>query len=311
MKEFNCKSCNKTWFVKPDMADEVSGCPFCLKELPKPRTVVVDSFETAVLKVIVDYGVEIVSDRRKFLSYLADLAADYRKEIRILSNYCDSKVFMQFYELSTQKLDDAKIKIRQIKQHLVDDEGAAESWAIRICECFICAIREDYSSENVELPAGDTDKGEKDTKSKKIASATKETKKPVAAQVNARSTRSYATRVQDDVDSVIRSIKKLYAASGKFSYSNARDYRDISTGTLIIPKGYTKMAANAIEGLSIKHIYFPSTMHDIPQRVFTATLQHIYVESGNPRYVSSADGEKIIDLCTNSIIYEVRKRRCS
>ena len=86
MKEFNCKSCNKTWFVKLDMADEVVGCPFCLKELPKPRAIVVDSFENAVLKIIVDYGAEIVSDRRKFLSYLTDVAFDYRKEIKILSN---------------------------------------------------------------------------------------------------------------------------------------------------------------------------------------------------------------------------------
>lgn len=44
----------------------------------------VDSFENAVLKIVVDYGVEIVNDRRKFLSYLTDIAFDYRKEIKIL-----------------------------------------------------------------------------------------------------------------------------------------------------------------------------------------------------------------------------------
>ena len=309
MKEFNCKSCNKTWFVKLDMADEVTGCPFCLRELPKPRVIVVNSFENAVLKVIVDYGVEIVSDRRKFLSYLTDLAADYRKEIKILSNACDSKVFTQFYDLSTCKLEDAKIKIRQIQQHLVDEEGIAEGWAKRICECFICAIREDYSTENVKLPDGSTRKEAKDNKPKKSTPVIEEKKKPITTQFSTNSTQSNATSAQDDVDSIIRNVKKLYPASGKFSYSNARDYRDISTGTLVIPKGYTQMAANAIEGLSIKHIYFPSTMYDIPQKIFTGTLQHIYVESGNPRYASSADGQEIIDVRTNSTIYKVQKRR--
>lgn len=309
MKEFNCKSCNKTWFVKLDVADEVTGCPFCLKELPKPRVIVVDSFENAVLKVIVDYGVEIVSDRRKFLSYLTDVAFDYRKEIKILSNACDSKVFAQFYDLHTCKLDDAKIKIRQIQQHLVDEEGIAEGWAKRICECFICAIREDFVIETAKSPVDNTHKEVKESKPKKTTPATDVTKKPVATQSNSTSPQSNVTSGQDDVDSIIRNVKKLYAASGKFSYSNARDYRDISTGTLIIPKGYTQMAANAVEGLSIKHIYFPSTMYDIPQKIFTGTLQHIYVESGNPRYASSADGQEIIDVRTNSTIYKVQKRR--
>lgn len=309
MKEFNCKYCNKTWYVKLDMVDEVTGCPFCLKELPKPRVIVVDSFENAVLKVIVDYGVEIVSDRRKFLSYLTDLAADYRKEIKILSNACDSKVFTQFYDLSMCKLDDAKIRIRQIQQHLVDEEGIAEGWAKRICECFICAIREDYSIENAKLPTGNTHKEVKDNRSKKITPVTDEKKNAVTTLSDTTSTQSSATGGQDDVDSIIRNVRIMYAAGGKFSYSNARDYRDISTGTLIIPKGYTQMAANAIEGLSIKHIYFPSTMYDIPQKIFTGTLQHIYVESGNPRYASTVDGQEIIDLRTNSTIYKVQKRR--
>lgn len=145
MKEFNCKSCNKTWFVKLDMADEVTGCPFCLKELPKPRVIVVDSFENAVLKIIVDYGTEIVSDRRKFLSYLTDVAFDYRKEIKILSNACDARTFVCFYELTQCAVEDARIKVKQIEKKLVDEEGIAETWAKRICDCFMSALREDYS----------------------------------------------------------------------------------------------------------------------------------------------------------------------
>ena len=115
MKEFECKYCKKNWFVKLDIADGIVACPFCKTNLPKPRVIVVDSFENAVLKVIVDYGVEIVLDRKKFLSCLTDVAFDFRKEIKILSNACDEKVFAQFYEISLCKLDEAKVKIRQIQ----------------------------------------------------------------------------------------------------------------------------------------------------------------------------------------------------
>lgn len=129
MKEFECKSCRKKWFVAPDMAEDVIGCPFCLKELPKPRVIVVDSFESAVLKVIVDNGIEIVSDRRRFLAYLEDIAFDYRKEIKILSHSCDSKVFSQFYELSTCSPTEANIKIQRIQQYLIEEEGISKEWA--------------------------------------------------------------------------------------------------------------------------------------------------------------------------------------
>ena len=143
MKEFNCKSCNKTWFVKLDMADEVTGCPFCLKELPKPSVIVVDSFENAVLKIIVDYGAEIVSDRRKFLSYLTDVAFDYRKEIKILSNACDARTFVCFYELTQCAVEDARIKVKQIEKKLVDEEEVVRNVESRVAYFSIPTTDED------------------------------------------------------------------------------------------------------------------------------------------------------------------------
>lgn len=165
MKEFNCEFCNNAWLVKLDVADKVTGCPFCLKELPKPRVIVVDSFENAVLKVIVEYGVEIVADRRRFLSYLTDVAFDYRKEIKILSNACDVETFILFYELTQGSIDDARIKIKRIEKKLIDEEGIAETWAKRICSCFINALREDYSMPISTVMASTEAEAKKDNSS--------------------------------------------------------------------------------------------------------------------------------------------------
>lgn len=147
MKEFQCKSCKREWFVKADQGDAVVACPFCMTKLPVPRVIIVDSFENAILKVVLDYGINIISDRRKFLSYLTDVAFDFRKEIKILSNACDEKVFSQFFELTTCIRDDALIKIKRIQKHLTDEEGIAEVWATRICKCFIKAIFDDSVEE--------------------------------------------------------------------------------------------------------------------------------------------------------------------
>lgn len=140
MKEFKCRICKKEWFVDDSLIDSVVACPFCLYKVPAKREINVDSFETAVLKVIVDYGVEIVSDRRKFLSYLTDIGYNYRKEIKILSNACDSKTFSNFFDITKCDLIVGKDKIKKIHNRLIDDEGIAEQWATIICDAFYKAL---------------------------------------------------------------------------------------------------------------------------------------------------------------------------
>jgi len=140
LKSFTCKFCKKEWFVKKELENEVVACPYCVKIIPVPKVIIVDSFENAILKVIIDYGIEIISDRKKFLAYLSDIGFDYRKEIKILSNACDDRIFSQFFEMTTKTPEDSKIKLQQIEKHLIDEEGIAAEWSKLLCKSFFNAI---------------------------------------------------------------------------------------------------------------------------------------------------------------------------
>lgn len=108
---------------------------------------------------------------------------------------------------------------------------------------------------------------------------------------------------QDEVDQVIIKAKNMHPYCYRFTYANAREYRDMSTGTLVIPEGFSKIDGNAIDGLSIKQIFFPSTMDDIPEQILNHSyLEHIYVHSRNRRYASFHNGTEIMDIVNKKSI---------
>ncbi len=125
----------------------ILGCPFCLEKLIKQKEIIVDSFENAVLKILNDNGIEVLQERRKFLSLLSDVAYEYRKEVKILSNACDIKTFYALFDLSKLKINDASIELKRIEKRLIDDEGISAVWAKRICKAFFDGL---FPRENIK-----------------------------------------------------------------------------------------------------------------------------------------------------------------
>lgn len=80
MKEFLCSSCRESWSVKDEQVNKVLCCPFCAFEIPKPKEIIVTSFETAIQKAINDLSVEVLKNRNQFIAYLMDIALNFKKK---------------------------------------------------------------------------------------------------------------------------------------------------------------------------------------------------------------------------------------
>lgn len=136
MKDFICSSCSETWSVRDDKISLVKCCPFCAFEIPKPKEIIVTSFETAIQKVLNDLSVEVLKERKRFIAYLMDIGSQYQKEIHILSKTCDEKFFLKIYSFANLQSDELDIEFAKLHRLLVDEEGLSETWADFICKAF-------------------------------------------------------------------------------------------------------------------------------------------------------------------------------
>ena len=140
MIKFVCEECANEWFIEDHKKALVQACPFCLFPVPAEEEIIVDSFEKAILKTIKDLGVDCLKERSRFIGYLLDTSPDYKKEIKILSNACDSGVLHAFYGTTGQDRGTAVKVFTQVQLRMVEEEGIAEQWAKIICDSLLNAI---------------------------------------------------------------------------------------------------------------------------------------------------------------------------
>lgn len=140
MIKFVCEECANEWYIEDHKKALIQACPFCLFPIPIEEEIIVDSFEKAILKTIKDLGVDCLKERSRFIGYLLDTSPDYKKEIKILSNACDSGVFHAFYGTKDQDRGTAIKVFSQVQLRMVEEEGIAEQWAKTICDSLLNAI---------------------------------------------------------------------------------------------------------------------------------------------------------------------------
>lgn len=140
MFKFVCEECANEWHIEDHKKALVQVCPFCLFPVPAEEEIIVDSFEKAILKTIKDLGVDCLKERSRFIGYLLDTSPDYKKEIKILSNACDSGVLHAFYGTKDQDRGAAVKVFTQVQLHMIEEEGIAEQWAKVICDSLLNAI---------------------------------------------------------------------------------------------------------------------------------------------------------------------------
>lgn len=137
MNEFTSSSCGETWSVKNEKVNKVLCCPFCAREIPKPKEIIVTTFETAIQKVINDLTIEGLQNRKQFIAYLMDIGPQFQKEIHILSKICDDSIFNRLYRLSKSHSEEISFESVKLKESLVNEEGVSDIWAKKIIDSFI------------------------------------------------------------------------------------------------------------------------------------------------------------------------------
>ena len=140
MIKFVCKECANEWYIEDHKKALIQACPFCLFPVPAEEEIIVDSFEKAILKTIKDLGVDCLKERSRFIGYLLDTSPGYKKEVKILSNACDSGVLHTFYGTKDQDRGTAVKVFTQVQLHMIEEEGIAEQWAKVICDSLLNAI---------------------------------------------------------------------------------------------------------------------------------------------------------------------------
>lgn len=297
MKEFVCSSCKESWNVKDEQANKVLCCPFCAFEIPKPKEIIVTSFETAIQKVINDLTVEVLKNRNQFIAYLMDIGPQFQKEIHIFSKICDNSIFNRLYKLSQLPSDEICLESAKLKEFLINEEGVSDTWSKKIIDSFVIDNENFHTTDdsvisitNVEIKQSTDKKEQKD------------------ASCHANDNNDKLT-IQEYVDRMIENTRPIKTPFGEFTYSDARLYLEmqILKNTLIIPKGYYTIAPNAIDGLSVEKLFIPGSINNIPDKLFRSAwkLKNIYVASSNSYYKTKNNGKELYDAKKNKLIYKI------
>lgn len=201
------------------------------------------------------------------------------------------------YTLSNSTAEEVELESAKLRDFLINEEGVSETWAKRIIDSFIANFQEsDFTTESVHI------------KNKDIKECN--SKESTECQSNKTDDNKDELSFQEFIDRMIDNIRPVVTPFGEFTYSDARLYleRQILKDTLIIPKGYYTIAPNAIDGLSVEKLYIPSSVHNIPEKLFRSAwkLKNIYVSSTNSYYKSQKNGKELYDTKKNKLIYRIK-----
>ncbi len=257
----NCKHCGEDLSLFLQAGKALKHCPNCGSPLTAATPAMVDSFDSAVRKVLEDYTVNVLSDRQKFLAYLSDVGSNYRREIKILTNACDSKTLINLKNLSLVPIAELSAKVSEIEKHIMEDEGISELWAARICNSIITALRRDY-----------------------IPRQTKSTQSPAANPSQITDPEKLKWRVETVKNIYQKEIYPFVPQNDFVSWFNGLS----RAKELLIPNGVTSVREKQFASLtSLNFIIVGNGMKDVPRWAFDST---------RPYYVYLSEGvEKISD----------------
>lgn len=140
-KNVSCSSCGKEWEINEEDYRELKVCPFCVSEYHFPEeTIIVDSFQKAIKKVISSFGIGVLDERSKFLSCLLDYGPEYKKEVKIVSRVCTESVFAEIATWPSIDVAAQTASISKLKTVLIEEEALSAEWADKIINSFSSAI---------------------------------------------------------------------------------------------------------------------------------------------------------------------------
>ena len=113
-----------------------------------------DTFEISLKEALRVGGREILRERNRLSAYLADLAPDKKREVRIFSKSCSASMLRMFDEADG---GDGEMKMRTVykaRHMLMEEEGLSEKWAEKIVRALAYAFGWDCENGTEENGSG-------------------------------------------------------------------------------------------------------------------------------------------------------------
>lgn len=142
MKKITCRKCSKTWYVDDQNLSSLVVCPYCAVSILEKRTITTaDSLDKAIYLAFQGLGESALSSPTRIASYIADIAPEMKKEVRILSHSFREEYFIFVRNAFGSDMNTAEKEINKLIQLLMDEEGLSESWASQLGDGYLGAIR--------------------------------------------------------------------------------------------------------------------------------------------------------------------------
>ena len=134
-----CNHCGSEWTVNPTISNSIKSCPFCgetlLSDKERPCTT-----ESVLAKIYKQYGIGVLLDGQKLISFFSDLAPQLMKERRILKYFIECNGPQKINNVVGSSENEQAICVKQLIKEMKDELFIEESASRMICEAFISVL---------------------------------------------------------------------------------------------------------------------------------------------------------------------------
>ena len=136
MKQIKCKTCANQWYMEEEEVAYLKYCPFCKTELvlnqKREDSDTISTIGQAIYHVIVEKGMNILTEIDQLSDSLLEKKPDMSKEIRIFSRTFDNNYLAKYGEMFDLSEEDAKKEMDKLCQIFQNEEGLSKQWSDKI-----------------------------------------------------------------------------------------------------------------------------------------------------------------------------------
>ena len=99
-----------------------------------------DTFKNALKETLRIGGREILREKNRLSAYLADLAPDQKREVRIFSKSCSEAMLRMFDEADGRDRETRLRTVYKVRHMLMEEEGLTEVWAENMVRSLVYAL---------------------------------------------------------------------------------------------------------------------------------------------------------------------------
>lgn len=121
-----CKKCGSEW----NSANKSVTCSFCGEDLSEDKTL--NTIDEVFKYLFTEYGIELISDRRKFISLLSDFAPSMENERRLIKIAIESGVYTEILDANDKDEGEQTLCLDKMIARLEQQNFLSREWAQKV-----------------------------------------------------------------------------------------------------------------------------------------------------------------------------------